>query len=121
MRPALPRGADGCRQGQSALEYAISLAVVVAALLGAQFYVKRAIDGRLRRVGESPGFLYVPRMTEADQTLTLTRTQTDTFSTIPNPGRRREQVTKILSDSRDETLHRGRQTVDETPAARLFD
>lgn len=54
----------GRKKGQSVLEYGILLALILAALLIMQFYVKRAYQGRLKaesdQIGEDH---YAPRHT----------------------------------------------------------
>ena len=46
--------------GQSLLEYAVSLAVVVAALVAMQIYVKRAFSGSLKAAADNAGQQYEP-------------------------------------------------------------
>lgn len=50
------RNAGLFAHGQSAIEYAALIAVVVAALVGMSVYTKRALNGRWRAVGDSFGF-----------------------------------------------------------------
>jgi Flp pilus assembly pilin Flp len=55
--------------GQSAIEYAVLIAVVVAALVGMSVYTKRALMGKWRTVGDSFGYgrQYEPRVTQVSQ------------------------------------------------------
>jgi len=46
------------RKGQSTLEYAILIAIIVAALLAMQIYIKRGIQGKLRSSADSIGEQY---------------------------------------------------------------
>jgi len=46
------------QKGQSTLEYAMIIAVVVGALLAMQFYMKRGIQGKLRESTDSVGSQY---------------------------------------------------------------
>jgi len=43
-------------RGQSAIEYAVLIAVAAAALVGMSVYTKRALDGKWRGVGDSFGY-----------------------------------------------------------------
>ena len=64
-------------RGQSMLEYAICLAVVVAALLAMQIYVKRGISGKLRAAADSTGEQYEPRKTTGQSVTTAFTDTTD--------------------------------------------
>jgi len=44
------------KRGQSAIEYAVLIAVVAAALVGMSVYTKRALAGKWRGVGDSFGY-----------------------------------------------------------------
>lgn len=59
---AITRGGG---RGQSAVEYAVVIAVVAAALLGMSVYAKRALSGKWRQVGDAFGYgrQYEPGMT----------------------------------------------------------
>ena len=46
------------RRGQSTLEYAVIIAVVIAALIAIQTYVKRGVQGKLRSSVDSIGQQY---------------------------------------------------------------
>ncbi len=54
------------RQGQSTVEYAVLIAVIIAALLAVQIYVKRGAMGRLRTSTDSIGEQFNPHITEAN-------------------------------------------------------
>lgn len=51
------------RRGQSTVEYAVTIAAVIAALLGMQVYIKRGMSGRLRDAADSLGEQYAPKFT----------------------------------------------------------
>lgn len=73
------------RRGYIALEYAVLVAVLVAALLTMQIYMKRGFSGRLRAAADaiSQGQGYAPRRTTADLTLsTKSRTLTQSHLTF---------------------------------------
>jgi len=44
------------KKGTSILEYSLLVAIVIAALLAMQIYVKRAVSGRWREAGDVFGF-----------------------------------------------------------------
>lgn len=44
------------RRGVTAIEYSLLLAVVVAGIVGAQIYLKRAISGRWRQAADTFGY-----------------------------------------------------------------
>jgi uncharacterized protein (UPF0333 family) len=67
------------KRGQSALEYAVLLAVIVAALVAMQVYVKRAGEGRLKESADDLGSQYEPGKTDvAEGTLTNATVQETT-------------------------------------------
>lgn len=46
------------RRGQSTLEYAVVIAVVVGALVAMQYYIKRGVQGKLRESSDQIGEQY---------------------------------------------------------------
>lgn len=44
------------QKGTSIIEYSLLIAVVIAALIGMQFYVKRAVSGNWKQAGDVFGF-----------------------------------------------------------------
>ena len=91
-------------RAQSTLEYAVIIAVVVAALLTMQVYIKRGLQGRLRSVADEIGQQYDPGNTTGNMTFTLSgnvitevetteeeeETKTTTTVTIENETERRD-------------------------------
>ncbi|MBI4322873.1 MAG: hypothetical protein HY596_01210 [Candidatus Omnitrophica bacterium] len=57
------------RGGQTAVEYAVLIVVVVAALLAMAVYAKRALTGKWREVGDTFGYgrQYEPGATAVSQ------------------------------------------------------
>lgn len=51
------------KKGQSTLEYGIIIAVVVAALIAMQTYLKRGVQGRLKQASDDIGEQYSPGYT----------------------------------------------------------
>ena len=62
------------RRRQSALEYAVLIAVVAAALLAMQVYMKRGFSGGWRNASDSLGEQYEPKNTTSKLTTTVTGT-----------------------------------------------
>lgn len=48
------------RRGQSTLEYAVVIAVIVAALVVMQLYIRRGVQGRLRQSADDMGEQFAP-------------------------------------------------------------
>lgn len=66
------------RCGQSSLEYAILIAVVVAGLIAMQTYVKRGVQGRLRAGADDIGGQYSPGLVTSTYTTTSGQSSTET-------------------------------------------
>ena len=68
------------KRGQSTLEYAVLIVVIIAALIAMQVYLKRGLQGRLRessdQIGEqfSPGYTTSNRVTRSGSSVTESRT-----------------------------------------------
>jgi len=56
------------RKGQSTLEYAVIIAVVVGALLAMQIYMKRGVQGRLRGAADDIGKQFDAGLTSVNYT-----------------------------------------------------
>ncbi len=61
-------------KGQSILEYAMIIAVVVGALLAIQIYMKRGLQGRLRESSDQIGEQFDAEKTDISRTTTHTGT-----------------------------------------------
>jgi uncharacterized protein (UPF0333 family) len=71
-------------RGQSTLEYAILIVVVIMALIGIQAYLKRGISGRMRESADQIGEQFSPEFTEYNMTSAshaVTNEQQDAWST----------------------------------------
>jgi hypothetical protein len=62
------------RKGQSTLEYAILVLIVIVALLAMQTYMKRGLQGRVRESTDNIGEAYSPGYTTSAITSTSTST-----------------------------------------------
>lgn len=54
------------KKAQSTLEYAVLVAIVVAALLSMQIYIKRGLQGGFRVSADNFGEQYAPKHTSSD-------------------------------------------------------
>lgn len=70
------------RRAQSTLEYAVLLAVVVAAILGIQVYSKRAVQGRLRQTADQIGAQWDAKQTKYEHEIKNEGKRQDTVSNI---------------------------------------
>lgn len=54
------------KRGALAIEYAVLIAIVVAALIGMSAYIKRALSGKWRQAGDAFGYgrQYEPKITK---------------------------------------------------------
>ena len=71
------------KRGQTAVEYAVLLAVLVAAFAGMQVYLKRGAMGKLRSSADQMGEQYAPQHTTSHFT-TTTHSNTITTSKLPD-------------------------------------
>lgn len=97
--------------GQVIVEYAILFVCLVAALLTVQYYIKRAIQGRMRESADSIGEQYAPRHINSEITITQTGTTKIDSRQIPVDGKKFGLET---TSSTDETTTRtGQENLDE--------
>jgi len=102
------------RRGQTTIEYAAVIAVVVASLLVMQIYMKRGFSGKLRAAADAVSEPYAPK--ETTGTITL-RTSSDvvTTSTLfkdePLGGGRTGDVMKTTTVSVETATRRGKESV----------
>ena len=73
------------KRGQSTLEYGVIVAVIVAALLAMQFYLKRGVQGKLKQAADDTGEQYTPLNTTSNITTTSTVNSTETVVGGSNP------------------------------------
>lgn len=72
------------RKAQTALEYAVLIVCVVAALIAMQIYLKRSVSGRLRQQADSLGAQYSPGHTTS--TFTIISNSKVTATTVMDEG-----------------------------------
>jgi Flp pilus assembly pilin Flp len=68
------------KRGQSTLEYAILIVIIIAALLSIQVYIKRGVQGRFKSATDDIGDQFSPGITTENNTVTTTSSTTETFS-----------------------------------------
>ena len=66
------------RKGQSSLELAIVIIIVIAALLSIQVYIKRGVQGRLRSAADDVGDQYSAGNTNVRKVVTVTSNTQET-------------------------------------------
>ncbi len=69
------------KRGQSTLEYALLIGVIVAALIAMQVYMKRGVQGKIRDATDQIGDQYSPGYTTST---VVTNTQSTTHETLAN-------------------------------------
>lgn len=87
------------KRGQSTLEYAVLVVVIIGALIAMQVYVKRGVQGRLRESTDQIGEQFSPGYTESNKT---------TYSYVKS----NEETTAFTTTSTIEQQYQC-QTVDE--------
>ena len=68
------------RRGQSTLEYAVLIVVIIGALLTLQVYIKRGVQGRLRSAADDIGDQYSDGNTNVIKTTNRSSTTEETYN-----------------------------------------
>jgi Flp pilus assembly pilin Flp len=91
------------RQGQSTLEYAILIIIIIAALLSIQVYIKRGVQGRFKQAADDIGDQFSVGNTNVVHTTTTSSKTLDTFKLGVTESKQQEaEVTTEDLDSRVE-------------------
>jgi len=99
-------------KGQSFIEYTAVTMCIVAALLGMQYYIKRALQGRLRESADTIGEQYTARHTNSAITVTHTgNTKIVTEDDDPGDGETFGLKTTIYTD--ETTQRSGYENLDK--------
>ena len=85
------------QKGQSTLEYAILIIIIIGALLSIQVYIKRGVQGRLKSATDDIGTQFSPGNTNVVKKMITSSDSRDTF----NAGVTRSQ---LLSDEKTSDL-----------------
>jgi cytoskeletal protein RodZ len=67
------------KKGQSTLEYAVLIIIIIGALLSIQVYIKRGIQGRLKSATDDIGDQFSPGNTNVVKTHSVVSTTAETF------------------------------------------
>ena len=67
-------------KGQSTLEYAVLIIIIIGALLSIQVYIKRGIQGRMKSASDDIGDQYSPGNTNILKTTITASSTLDTFA-----------------------------------------
>ncbi|MCA9398115.1 MAG: hypothetical protein KC618_00070 [Candidatus Omnitrophica bacterium] len=68
------------KKGQSTLEYAILVIIIMGALLSIQVYIKRGVQGRWKKAADDIGDQFSPGNTNVVKVTTTYSKSTDTFT-----------------------------------------
>ena len=68
------------KRGQSTLEYAVLIVVIIGALLTLQVYMKRGVQGRLKSAADDIGDQYSDGNTNAIKTINRSSSTEETFN-----------------------------------------
>ncbi len=68
------------KRGQSTLEYAVLIIIIIGALLSIQVYIKRGISGRLKQASDDIGDQFSVGNTNVVKTMTTSSRSNDTFN-----------------------------------------
>jgi hypothetical protein len=72
------------RSGQSTLEYAFAVAIIAAACLAMQFYMKRSVEGRLKQAGDEISEPYDSELMESSAIVNRVNSNTTVgFTVVP--------------------------------------
>jgi len=70
------------RRGQSTLEYAVLIVVIIGALLTIQVYIKRGVQGRLKSAADDIGDQYSDGNTNEVKTTNRSSSSEETFGVV---------------------------------------
>ena len=98
-------------RGQSMVEYTMVIACVIAALVTMQFYVKRAIQGRVRESADTIGEQYAPRHMNSQVTITQTGNTTIKAEAVVDPLDPKKFGLKTTSTTDEATTRTGYENV----------
>ena len=99
------------QKGQGTLEYAMVIICIVAALLTMQYYIKRAIQGRVRESADTIGEQYAPGYMDSQITSTQTGTTDVKAQAIPDAKDNSKFGLETISNTNETTTRTGYENV----------
>ncbi len=88
------------KKGQSTLEYAVLIIIIIGALLSIQVYIKRGIQGRLKGAADDIGDQFSVGNTNIVQTMTTSGRTKDTFTAGVSGSRMvNDEVTTTITNA----------------------
>ena len=88
------------QKGQSTLEYAILIIIIIGALLSIQVYIKRGVQGRLKSAADDIGTQFTPGNTNVTMTMTTESYSSETLlSGETKSTLLQEEITTTLMNS----------------------
>src|SRR6185503_4092419 len=88
------------KRGQSTLEYAVLIIIIIGALLSIQVYIKRGVQGRLKEATDDIGDQFSPGNTNVIKYTTTTGQTRDTFQDgVTKSTLTRNEVTSDIENS----------------------
>ena len=88
------------QKGQSTLEYAILIIIIIGALLSIQVYIKRGVQGRLKSATDDIGDQFSPGNTRVTKETTTSSVSRDTFEAgVTSSVLQADEVTTDTLDS----------------------
>ena len=88
------------KRGQSTLEYAVLVVIIIGALLSIQFYIKRGVQGRLKSAADDIGDQYSVGNTNVLKTVRTHAKTQDTFANgVTNSALAEAETTNTTENS----------------------
>jgi Flp pilus assembly pilin Flp len=100
---------DYHQKGQGTVEYTMVVICIAAALITMQYYIKRAIQGRMRESADSIGEQYAPKHMDSQVTITQTGTTTIKAEAVQDPNDVNKFGLKTTSTTDETTTRTGHE------------
>lgn len=93
------------------MEYAMVIVCIVAALLAMQYYIKRAIQGRVRESADTIGEQYAPKHMDSQITITQTGTTDVKAQAVQDPNDATKFGLETITTTDETTTRTGHENV----------